>query len=175
MISISMAGKKSKDKGKGYEREVAKFLSDMYGESFIRTFTSGAFVGGQNASRKSTLSMGQIRSNKSDIIPPDEWNNFAVECKFYKEWPFHQLFTGDLALLDEWIDQLEQTSDRDDLKIIFMKFNRKGQWVCFPAGLDFLVDRSVDYKGWKFCSWEQFWQHGNAEKFKDYSINGVQS
>ena len=60
---------KSKNKGKGFEREMANFLSDLYQLSFIRVPASGAFVGGANAVRKDILSEGQIRGAKSDIIP----------------------------------------------------------------------------------------------------------
>ena len=40
-----------KTKGSGFEREIAKYLSDIYGESFIRAPGSGAYVGGKNQSR----------------------------------------------------------------------------------------------------------------------------
>ena len=47
-----MSGRKSKNKGKAFEREIANFLSDLYEESFTRVPYSGAFVGGKNAVRK---------------------------------------------------------------------------------------------------------------------------
>ena len=37
---------KSRNKGKSWEREAAKFLSDLYCKSFVRVVNSGAFVGG---------------------------------------------------------------------------------------------------------------------------------
>jgi len=58
-----------KAKGSGYEREVAKFLSETYGESFIRAPGSGAYVGGKNQARTEFLHEGQIRSFKGDIVP----------------------------------------------------------------------------------------------------------
>ena len=44
-MEIKMSGSKSKNKGKTYEREVANFLTELYGESFTRVPYSGAFVG----------------------------------------------------------------------------------------------------------------------------------
>jgi hypothetical protein len=57
-----------KNKGSGFEREIAKYLSDTYGESFIRA-PVGAYVGGKNQSRTEILHEGQIRSFKGDIGP----------------------------------------------------------------------------------------------------------
>ena len=39
-----------KAKGSGFEREIAKYLSEKYGESFIRAPGSGAYIGGKNQS-----------------------------------------------------------------------------------------------------------------------------
>ena len=44
-----------KAKGSGWERDVARFLSGLYGETFIRAPGSGAYVGGVNKSRKEYL------------------------------------------------------------------------------------------------------------------------
>ena len=82
---------KSKTKGKGFEREVCNILSELYNDNFERVPHSGAFVGGQNAVRKSTLTENQIKAFKGDIIPPDHWNYFNCECKNYADFPFHHL------------------------------------------------------------------------------------
>ena len=39
--------KKSKQKGKSWERDVCIFLSELYSDSFIRVPNSGAYVGGK--------------------------------------------------------------------------------------------------------------------------------
>jgi Holliday junction resolvase len=44
-----------KQKGSSFEREVANFLSSIYGESFIRAPGSGAYVGGKNQERTQFL------------------------------------------------------------------------------------------------------------------------
>ena len=64
-----------KNKGSGFEREIAKYLSDLYGESFIRAPGSGAYVGGKNQSRTQILHEGQIRSFKGDIVPVKAFQN----------------------------------------------------------------------------------------------------
>ena len=62
-----------KVKGKSFENAKAKFLTEIYGEKFIRVPTSGAFLGGQNYDRRHTMSQGQIMAFKGDIIPPDDF------------------------------------------------------------------------------------------------------
>jgi Holliday junction resolvase len=168
-----MAGKKSKDKGKGYEREVAKFLSESFRESFIRAPHSGAYIGGSNAHRKTSMSQNQISNLKSDIVAPDGWDKLALECKFYKDFSFDGVFTQDNKLLDAWITQVNAAADPGDLKIILMKFNRKGQWVCWHDSAIFDCQYKIRYKDWWFCSWEFFWSEINKEQFKYYCETGI--
>ena len=86
-----------KTKGKGYENAVAKFLTETYGDKFMRVPTSGAFLGGINYDRRAFMTEGQVRAFKGDIIPPDDWNFFNCECKFYKGFNFHQLYDGNIV------------------------------------------------------------------------------
>jgi hypothetical protein len=120
---------KGKAKGNGWEREVADFLSEMYGESFVRVPNSGAFIGGKNSHRKSNLSEQQIRGFKGDIIPGPSFPNLNLEAKFYKDFAFHQVLQGSCKQLDEWINQMLTTCDELDINILAMKFNRKGSFI----------------------------------------------
>jgi hypothetical protein len=153
---------KSKTKGKGFEREIANFLSELYEDSFTRVPDSGAFTGGKNAHRRDKLTEGQIRSHKGDIIPPDDWKKFNAECKNYAEFPFHQLISlGHIPLLEGWISQTLEAADQGDINIIFMKFNRKGRYVLFQKENDFQTYRHVDYQDksgnyWRFTSFDDF-------------------
>lgn len=153
---------KSKTKGKGFEREVANFLSELYDDSFTRVPDSGAFTGGKNAHRRDKLTEGQVRAHKGDIIPPDNWKKFNCECKNYAEFPFHQLISsGHIPLLEGWISQTLDAADTGDTNIIFMKFNRKGRYVLFDAATDFKTFRHVDYQDklgnhWRFTSFDDF-------------------
>lgn len=72
---------KSKTKGKAFENDMAKFLTEVYGENFKRAFDSGAFVGMSNAFRKQCMTEGQLRSHKGDITGPDSFNHWNCECK----------------------------------------------------------------------------------------------
>ena len=69
----------SKNKGKGYEREICKIMESYFGGSWQRTFTSGAFTGGINAWRAKVLSNSQLLNNSNDIVPPDEYPH-AARC-----------------------------------------------------------------------------------------------
>ena len=106
-----------KAKGSGFEREVAKFLTDTYGETFIRAPGSGAYVGGKNQSRKQFLHEGQIRSFKGDIVPGQSFPKLNAECKSYKEFPFHLTLSGECKQLDAWLDQLLDVEDEGDLNV----------------------------------------------------------
>jgi hypothetical protein len=171
---------KSKVKGSTYERDVSKFLCETYGGSFVRVPNSGAYIGGKNQSRTVTLSDGQIRSFKGDIIPPDDWKYFNCECKSYADFQFHQLFSpGEIPIMESWINQTMEVSANNDLNIIFMKFTRKGQYVAYQENTQWKTPHSIVYHSkkhgdWIFCGADKFWSC-HSDKVKDVSINGVQS
>jgi hypothetical protein len=142
-----------KAKGSGYERTVAKFLSDLYGESFIRAPGSGAYVGGKNQSRTQFLHEGQIRSFKGDIVPGQSFTKMNIECKFYADFPWHLTLTGECSQLDSWLDQLLDVEDEGDLNILFMKFNRKGQYVAVQGKHTWMGDNCLFYSSKKYGDW----------------------
>lgn len=149
---------KSKSKGNSWELEVAKFLSSLYDDSFLRVPSSGAFVGGKNSFRKTTIDKAQLQSKKGDIHPPMAWAHFNIECKSYADFPFHQLWYADVKILDAWIQQQKDVEDIGDLNLILIKISRKEKWVVYPADLGFVVDRALLYKGWYFVNWDKFWE-----------------
>ena len=112
---------KSKSKGNSWELEVAKHLTSLYGSTFLRVPSSGAYVGKSNAYRKATLDKAQLQGKKGDIQPPQEWIHFNLECKNYASFPLHQLWTGDVKLLDSWIQQQHEVEDTGDLNLILIK------------------------------------------------------
>ena len=97
-----------------------------------------------------------------------------AECKSYKEFPFHQLFTGSVKLLDTWIEQCLEPADPEDFNIIFMKFNRKGTYVAAQIkkiNTAFNYDKHFIYHGPNNTSWlimdnALFW-HLNSEIVKE--------
>ena len=164
-----------KAKGSGFEREIAKFLSDTYNESFIRAPGSGAYVGGKNQSRTEFLHEGQIRSFKGDIVPGQSFSKMNVECKFYADFPFHLLLTGDCKVLDGWLEQLMDVADPDDVNILFMKFNRKGKYICLQSKLTWISDNFTYYTSKKHGDWmifefDSFFKY-NIEILKAYSTD----
>ena len=164
-----------KAKGSGYERDVAKFLTETYGETFIRAPGSGAYVGGKNQDRKQFLHEGQIRSFKGDIVPGQSFSKMNAECKFYKDFPFHLMLTGKCAQLDSWLDQLLDVEDEGDLNILFMKFNRIGQYIAVQTKLEWNVENYNLYKSEKYGSWyilekDSFFKE-NTNLVKQYSAD----
>jgi hypothetical protein len=161
-----------KQKGNSFEREVATFLSQLYNESFIRAPGSGAYVGGKNQVRTQILHEGQIRSFKGDIVPGQSFNKMNAECKSYADFPFHLVLTGHCKVLDGWIDQMMSVAENDDLNILFMKFNRKGKFVCVQTNLTWVTDQFLYYtsekhKDWIIIEWEHFFRL-NKDLLKTY-------
>ena len=142
----------SKNKGKGYEREVCKIMEGYFGGSWQRTFTSGGFLGGANAWRAKVLSQSQIINNSNDVVPPDEYKNANIECKFYKEFEFHHLFREEgNKTLNSWIDQVWDSGIdmKKGFPLICMKFNRVGSYaVCWKdkiQDLDYVKLQHFNY------------------------------
>lgn len=162
---------KSKNKGKGFERDIAKYLSNLYGNNFARVFSSGAYTGGMNSFRKDTLTEGQIRANKGDISPPDDWKYFNCECKSYSSFPFHKLFSVDhIPLLENFIDQTMEAADGGDVNIIFMKFDYIGKYIAYQMPRPFDSDKYIDYVSknhgiWRFTEFDEFFSK-NKENFE---------
>jgi hypothetical protein len=159
-----MGGASSKIKGKSWERDVANHLSSLYGESFIRVPHSGAYIGGKNSARKEFLHEGQIRAMKGDIIPPGDWKHFNCECKSYADFPFHQIYSGEVKILEAWLEQLHDVADQNDYNILIMKFNRKGKFIASQAPVisttqSYSIYHSTKYGQWYITEYDQFWQN----------------
>ena len=142
-----------KAKGQDIEREIAKYLSEKYNESFIRAPGSGAYIGGKNQSRTHVLHEGQIRSFKGDIVPGQTFTKMNVECKFYADFPFHLLLSGECKVIDGWLEQLMDVADTEDLNVLFMKFNRKGRYVAVQSKLTWVTDNFLYYTSPKLGDW----------------------
>lgn len=173
---------KSKNKGKGFERDVCKILGGVYNDNFERVPHSGAFVGGINASRKSTLTENQIKAFKGDIIPPDHWMYFNCECKNYADFPFHHLLQNKkIPLLEQWIDQTMDAHDDRDIDLLFMKFNRKGIYLAFPKKhkQKFYLGKHITYLSenygyWTLTYWDDFVEEKiNTDAIETMAIKGT--
>lgn len=172
---------KSKTKGSNFEREVAKDLSALYNESFIRVANSGAYVGGRNYHRVETLSEGQVQSSRGDIQAPDGWHYFNCECKSYSDFPFHQLlYQGTIPVLEKFIEQLMDVAKPADLNLLIMKFNRKGKYIAFEENLlqsYIKTFRHTNYTNknnntWAITGYKDFWQL-NKNTIKLLATTGI--
>lgn len=128
----------SKNKGKSFERDIAKHLSGVTGLNFERVPNSGAFVGGANFGRFSKLTTEQAGMFEGDIITPKEWNHIRLECKWYKDFRWHQLFDPDGEdNLNKWIHQAKQGSR--PYWFLCFRINRAGEFVVFSEALSKLL------------------------------------
>jgi hypothetical protein len=163
---------KSKTKGKTFEREIANFLSKIYSSSFTRVPDSGAFTGGKNAFRREKLTEGQVRAHKGDIIPPDDWKFFNVECKNYADFPFHNLIsTGPIPILEDWIKQTLQAADPGDCNTLIFRITRKGTFIATQLPNKFTTTRHIDYTDkannvWRIANFNEFFEN-NTTTFAD--------
>lgn len=121
----------SKNKGKSWEREIAKHLTAIYGVNFQRVPNSGAYVGGINSARINILTPEQLLLATGDIILPRFLSHITLEGKFYKEFNFESLLINNQKL-DEWI---EQASIGDKIPFVLFKINHKGGFVVFPSNI----------------------------------------
>lgn len=139
----------------------------------MRSPGSGAYLGGSNQQRKTLLDSHTTRVFRGDIVPPPEWQHLNIECKFYREFPFHQLIQGvSVKMLDTWIQQSLTVAEPQDITLIIMKFNRCGSYILAPAQVVWdLPQGAVQYTSppdltWWFADFEKFLSRnvGNLKK-----------
>ena len=65
-----------------------------------------------------------------DIMVPPCMSKFKIECKSYKTFDYHQLFT-DNKTLNKWIQQAESEA----FWFLVIKVTRKGSYILFPVKL----------------------------------------
>lgn len=126
-------GSRSKDKGSNAEREVSKILATHLGGYWVRTPGSGAFVGGSNAHRSASMSPGQVRHHRGDLMPPDDLMHMVIEVKHYASIPWHHLLSPQCRQMDGWLDQLHHDTKDGDLPILLWKVDRCGWFVTVSA------------------------------------------
>ena len=122
-----------------------------------------------------TYTIKAINLGQAPIInvPGQSFPKMNAECKFYADFPFHLLLTGDCKQLDSWLAQLLDVEDEGDFNILFMKFNRIGQYVCVQPKLTWIMDNYTFYASEKYGDWlitekDSFFKN-NKELVKTYS------
>jgi hypothetical protein len=148
---------RQKSKGNAFERQVADHLSKIFNLNFERVPNSGAFTGGKNITRYNSLSDAQKLIYDGDILVPEELSNFKIECKSYRDFSFHGLFTQNKQL-DIWIEQAESNFR---LWFLIFKINNKGGFVVFDRSMWKSVRYSgnyVNYKGYYVIPMKGFFE-----------------
>jgi hypothetical protein len=127
----------NKNKGKTWERQMAKDLIEVFGVNFNRVPNSGAFTGGVNIKNNQFLTDEQKQLMTGDIIVPKELKACSFECKFYKEFSFPSLLLNN-AILNTWIQQAFM--DNGKHTFLVFKINNKGSFVVIKEYLKTLLN-----------------------------------
>lgn len=105
-------GKRSRNKGSNYERDVAKKFAKSYGVELVRTPQSGGFI-------KNSLKAEDFRG---DVVPADSSIKLIlhIECKNSKRWT-----------LPQWIEQAEGDCPEGRVPVVvFHQYNSSKDYVC---------------------------------------------
>lgn len=96
-----------KNKGKAFERDVAKFLTDTFNMTFTRVPNSGSFLGKSNKHRALSLDDNQAKLYRGDIVSPSDVS-FVVECKSYRvlKGGFHSIMCGESNQINAWLSEV---------------------------------------------------------------------
>lgn len=114
-------GKRSRNKGSGFELKTAKELTRIWGGNFSRVPASGG------------LHWENDQRVAGDIIPPPESNfPFVVECKKVETDSLRNLFLN-IGLVKDWWEQVTLDAKRVSLTpmLVFSK-NRDKMYVLLP-------------------------------------------
>jgi Holliday junction resolvase len=109
----SKLGRRSKNKGSNYERQIEKDFEKWSGAEWVRTPSSGGF-----AKNKQTA-----ESFRGDIVPADRTKITAIhiECKNQKTWA-----------LPAWLKQAQTDTENNGKTplLVFHKYGTSDDYVC---------------------------------------------
>jgi hypothetical protein len=113
----------SGNKGKEYERLIAKKLSKWAGFELIRTPMSGAWQG----------TAGDIKPKHDTVDFP-----FTIECKKDENWRFEQIMVGNGPFY-KWLEQAEREAVEDSqmtgqskIPVVIFSRNYVDDFIAFP-------------------------------------------
>lgn len=123
-----------KQKGNGFERKVAKILSERFATylgvatGFYRNRDSGSYFGGTNVQRTQTHNLEYAVFG--DLVCPRNFL-YGIECKFYKTPPsFRSIVEPQVTQWDDWLAQAEQDSSSAGKKMaLVIKYNNTPEIV----------------------------------------------
>jgi len=120
-----MSGKKSRNKGAGFERLIANMFAEAYGVSFRRTPLSGGWA-------------AEFADAAGDIVcvEPNKFESkhgfsfhYCIECKKSEGWKFGSLFTESHMWFDNWWKQLEEECPGDKIPLLVFSQNYSPIWL----------------------------------------------
>ena len=130
-----MSGRKSKQKGNAFEREVATLLNSIYRtDEFRRTPQSGALMGQSNYARNARLEESTKLTLAGDIICPS-WFPYIVEVKHHKNSPnYATMIRGSDVTLDHWLGEVLFDAKNAKLHpMLVFKTTRVSTYFAIPA------------------------------------------
>lgn len=148
----------SKKKGNSGELELVHILNDRFKEhSFARSVSSGAYTGGMNQHRATTLTEEQKLVFSGDIRVPTDFK-FTIEHKFYSKIEFWDLFNQGSDLF-KWYEQSQTDADNVGKEpLLIVKINNHKR-IAFVK-MDYLIrhpyltnDNIVFYHNGRACLW----------------------
>jgi Holliday junction resolvase len=123
------------NKGKTFEREIAKLLTEKTGKQWHRVPMSGAFQ---------TNNQTNASEFRGDVFCEEEgWNNIVVECKFYKKFNVQDIFNN-LSDFHSWITQSEFES-KGKPWTLFIKINHVGRFIVFLRPMTQIAEQWPEY------------------------------
>jgi hypothetical protein len=132
MTDRSAIGKKSKAKGKRYERHIAKILTDFTGVNFRKIPGSGGF-------NKTGGVVVADHAFSGDVICDDPGFLYSIEAKNRKNYTLTSLIKSPptAPFTEGWYQCLEDAKRTSRKPIMFFKPNHNDDWLCFRES-DFL-------------------------------------
>lgn len=102
----SKISKLARNRGKTWERAVAKMFATVLGGSWLRVPNSGAFFGGKNSKRVAGASKTQAEILRGDIIVDDNYKHLIIECKNHKDVTLRSILKGGNKKFDSFLQQV---------------------------------------------------------------------
>lgn len=110
-------------KGKSFEREIAKLLSEKTGAKWVRVPMSGGFA---------SLNDSKDPRFQGDVFTEDSFPPLVVECKSYAEFNLNDLFSTNSKFYS-WVNQSIAESKGLDW-VLFIKAKNKGVYAACIDG-----------------------------------------
>ena len=124
------------NKGKSFERDIAKLLTSKTGVKWCRVPMSGAF---------STINKSNDQRFFGDVFTEDDfYNNVVVECKFHKNLEITELFNINSKFWD-WISQTS-TEAKGLSWVLFFKINRRGVYIVADSEYNVIFEYFDEFK-----------------------------